>query len=263
MILILSLIGIIIAILSGLTGLGGGIILIPTLLGWFHYQGFFVNNGMQIAANTSIAILFFTTLSTSYQYFKNQLINWHMVKSFLPGLLIGIGCGSLIVTFLDSSALQKSFGLFLLVIVLNLLWPKKPSIKKHKSPIYIIYLVGICTGVLSPMFGIGGGILMIPFFHAQGLILLEAIGSSVFCLLPIAMISLISNTMFGYLKHHLPLESFNTIGYLYWPALLLIAPMSMIFAPIGANIAKKTNVLIIKRLLALVILLTAIQLLMG
>ena len=129
MILILSLIGIIIAILSGLTGLGGGIILIPTLLGWFHYQGFFVNNGMQIAANTSIAILFFTTLSTSYQYFKNQLINWHMVKSFLPGLLIGIGCGSIVVTFLDSSDLQKSFGLFLLVIVLNLLWPKKPSTK--------------------------------------------------------------------------------------------------------------------------------------
>jgi uncharacterized membrane protein YfcA len=263
MIIILSLIGIIIGILSGLTGLGGGIILIPSLLGWFHYQGFFVNNGMQIAANTSIAILFFTTLSTSYQYYKNQLINWQMVKSFLPGLLIGIGCGSFVVTFLDSSALQKSFGLFLLVIVLHLLWPKKPSIKTHKSPIYIIYLAGICTGVLAPMFGIGGGILMIPFFHAQGLILLEAIGSSVFCLLPIAMISLISNTVFGYLKHHLPLESFNTIGYLYWPALLLIAPMSMLFTPIGAEIAKKTNVLIIKRLLALVIFLTAIQLLMG
>lgn len=263
MIFILCLIGLFVGMISGLTGLGGGIVVIPALLAWFKYQGLFSNQAMHIATNTSIVILLFISLSNGYQYYKNNLVNWNMVKSFLPGLLIGIGCGSVMANVLSTNLLEKSFGLFLLAIVLHLLWPEKKQEKKHQSSPYILYLASICTGFLAPMFGIGGGILMIPFFHAQGLILLEAIGSAVICLLPVAIISIISNTTIGYLHHILPFESLYTIGFVYWPGLLCIAPVSMLIAPIGAKIAKKTDVMIIKRLLACIIFLTAIQLLMG
>jgi uncharacterized protein len=261
LIIILGLIGILVGLISGLTGLGGGIILIPSLLAWFKYKAIFPNHAMQIATNTSIAILFCTCLSNAYQYYQNKLINWKMVKSFLPGLILGIAGGSILANFLDTSALEKSFAIFLFAIVLHLLWPEKKQIKQHHASVYTLFLVSICTGFLAPMFGIGGGILMIPFFHAQGLMLLEAIGSSVFCLLPVATISLISNHIMGYLNHTMPLTTLSSIGFVYWPGLLCIAPISMITAPIGAKIAKKTNIIIIKRILALIIFLTSIQLL--
>lgn len=263
MIILLAMIGIIVGICSGLTGLGGGLFLIPTLLWCFKSQGILTSHAMQIASNTSLAILCCTTLVNSYQYHKNKLIDWQMVKSFLPGLVIGIGCGSILANILDTHALEQSFGLFLLLIVLHLLWPQKKQENTHKSPKHIIYLASIITGFLAPMFGIGGGILMIPFFHAQGLILLEAIGSSLFCLLPISIISLTANTLIGYLNHTLPFASVNTLGFIYWPGLLYIAPMSMLSAPIGIKAATKANPQFIKSMLACIILLTAIQLLRG
>ena len=84
MIIILCLIGIVTGFVSGLTGLGGGIIIIPALLAWFKYQGFFVTQQMQIAANTSLLIVLFTNLSNFYQYQRNNLVDWDMIKSFTP-----------------------------------------------------------------------------------------------------------------------------------------------------------------------------------
>jgi uncharacterized membrane protein YfcA len=263
MIIVLCLIGILTGLISGLTGLGGGIIIIPALLAWFKSQGLFTTHVMQIAANTSLMIVLFTNLSNFYQYQKNNLIDWDMIKSFIPGLIIGIILGSYFSNSLDTESLKNIFALFLIFVGIHLLRTHQEVSSSHQSSIYVIYLAGISTGLLAPMFGIGGGILMIPFFHAQGLSLLKSIGSSVFCLIPIAIISLISNTILGYSKGQLPLTELNIIAYIYWPGFLCIASMSMFMAPISAKIAKNSNIKLIKKLLALLIFLTAIHLLIN
>ena len=263
MIIILGLIGVVVGIFSGFTGLGGGILLIPALLYYFKAQGILTSYAMQIAGNTALAVVCCISLVSSYQHHRHKRIHWQMVRSFLPGLVIGIGCGSVLANRLNTQALEQSFGLLLLLIVLHLLWPQKKQVDKQQSPPPVIYLASIITGFLAPMFGIGGGMLMIPFFHAQGLVFLEAIATSVFCLLPISIISLAANTLLGYLHHTLALDSIHTIGFLYWPGLLCIVPMSMLSTPIGIYLAKKTDTRIIKRVLACMILLTAISLLTG
>jgi hypothetical protein len=84
----------------------------------------------------------------------------------------------------------------------------------------------------------------------------KAGGTSAACTLPLATAGTISFIIAG--------SSITTIsgssGYVYWPAFLGVAITSMICAPIGAWLASKTNVSILKKIFAVFLLLTSLGL---
>lgn len=147
-------------ILAGLLGIGGGTILVPILmfLGYSYEQS---------VATSSLAIVM-TSLSGSIQ-------NWRMgFLKFKP--IIYLGISGLVMAFFGAKLvgntpkyiLEFCFALLLLSnLYLGNLRKKLIDQTPHKSPIKINpilaqILTGALAGLLAGLFGVGGGIILVP-----------------------------------------------------------------------------------------------------
>ena len=111
-------------------------------------------------------------------------------------------------------------------------------------------LVGSGIGLLSGLVGAGGAFLSVPFMTWCNVPIRQAVGTSAALGFPIAL----ANTV-GYLvagrSMAAPLP--GAVGYLYLPALAVIAVASMTMAPVGARVAHRTDVARLKKVFALLL----------
>lgn len=262
MIFILYLIvGIFAGLFSGMLGIGGGIIVVPALIFIFKNTIFFTNDLIiHIAVATSLATMIFTTSSSAFAYNKRSLINWKIFGKFFPGLCCGLFFGSLISIYISSDKLIISFALFLATIAIYLFFYKKNAISSNELSLEnkksFLILFSIIIGFLASTFGIGGGILIVPFFLSIGMNIRNASGTSSICAVPIAILGTILFTIIGWNEVNKP----GAFGFIYWPAALIISCTSMLAAPLGVRIAGCCNPLILQRIFSVILIITAINL---
>jgi uncharacterized protein len=109
LILFIMCIGLIAGILSGLIGVGGGIVMVPmlVLLGFTQHQ----------AQGTSLAALLPpVTILAVINYHKSGYIDWRYAIIISLVFVIGGYFGSKIAVHIDQKMLKKIFGLILLII---------------------------------------------------------------------------------------------------------------------------------------------------
>jgi len=87
--LVFALIGAIAGTFSGLLGLGGGIIIVPSLLMVFTLQNIPETVSMHMAVATSLMIIIISSASSSISHHRYNNINWFIVKRLALGLIIG------------------------------------------------------------------------------------------------------------------------------------------------------------------------------
>ena len=114
-------------------------------------------------------------------------------------------------------------------------------------------------GWLSGVFGIGGGIFSVPYFYHRGLKMMNAIGTSAACGIPIAIAGSISYIFIGQDSEILP---DNSIGYVYLPATVIVGIMSSITAKYGVNIAHRMKQKKLRIAFAFLVMIMAFNLLM-
>ncbi|MDX1518900.1 MAG: sulfite exporter TauE/SafE family protein, partial [Gammaproteobacteria bacterium] len=105
----------------------------------------------------------------------------------------------------------------------------------------------------------GGGTLTVPYLMWCNTDIRKAVATSSACGFPIALAGALSMVIIG-LQHEILPE--HTIGYLYWPAALLIIMSSMLFAPLGARIAHTISVTVLKKIFAIVLFMIGIRMVM-
>ena len=116
-VVLLMFIGLIAGILSGLIGIGGGIIMVPMLL----ILGF----SQQQAQGTSLAALLPpVTLFAVINYHKAGFIDWRYAIIISLVFVIGGYFGSKIAVNIDQKTLKKIFGVLLLLIGAKMLLTK-------------------------------------------------------------------------------------------------------------------------------------------
>lgn len=116
-ILMLLLIGLCAGLLSGLIGIGGGIIMIPLLL--------FMGLSQHQAQGTSLAVLSVpVTLLAAMNYYKQGYVDWKFAIVMAIFFIIGGYFGSKIAVHLDQKILKKIFGVILLIVAGKLLLDK-------------------------------------------------------------------------------------------------------------------------------------------
>lgn len=117
-ILSLVIIGIMAGILSGLVGVGGGVVMVPMLvlfLGFSQHQ----------AQGTSLAVLVVpVTAIAVYNYYKEGYIDWRYAAIIAVFFVIGGYFGSKLAINIDQKMLKKIFGVVLLVIAGKMLLEK-------------------------------------------------------------------------------------------------------------------------------------------
>ncbi|HSW69599.1 MAG TPA: sulfite exporter TauE/SafE family protein [Gammaproteobacteria bacterium] len=259
MLIIYLIIGAFAGIMSGLFGLGGGVIVIPALSAVFlHYTSIPREFSMQMAVGTSLAIMISTSLSALYAHHKRQAVRWDMFRLMLPGLMLGAMIGVLIVHYLPSSWLQIIFGLFLILVGLRMLFNHTYNTSETSLSLRLVRISSLLIGILSSILGVGGGTLIVPFLLRCQLDMRKATGTSIACGLSIGIVATLCFMITGFFSAQK--ASWST-GYIYWPAFLGVAVASTLLAPVGAILAHNLPKEILKRFFGLFLLLIACDML--
>jgi len=254
--LIYFCIGAVAGITSGLMGLGGGIIIVPALLYLFIQQGMPGDNLMHISVGTSLATIVFTSVASAWSHHRKGAVMWPEVKLLIPGIITGAIIGAIIADYLPGNQLKRAFGIFEILVALQIGFGLKPKPGRTLPKTPGMLASGTLIGSLSTILGIGGGTLTVPYLMWCNTDIRKAVGTSSACGFPIALAGAISMIVIGTHQQVLPE---HTIGYLYWPAAVLIVMSSVLFAPLGARLAHSLKVSVLKKIFAVVLLLIGIR----
>lgn len=151
-------------VLSGLFGIGGGIILIPMLgllLGLSQHQAQGVTLAAMLLPNGLPAVL----------HFRRQgiRVHWPLVACLTAAFLPGVWSGARLAAHIPDGPLRTVFGVFLAVLAVRT-WLQKPPapgretrVPSAREMVLPGLTIGLTAGLLSGLLGIGGGIVIIPF----------------------------------------------------------------------------------------------------
>ncbi len=102
-------IGILLGLVTGFIGIGGGFIIVPSLV-------LILNLPMKEAVGTSLAIITFTTLVGFITDTRHVAMDWPLLLSITAVSLTGLLTGNIFSRKLPALALKKIFGWFVLVV---------------------------------------------------------------------------------------------------------------------------------------------------
>lgn len=187
--------GLISGLLAGLLGIGGGTVLVPILV-TLNYTP------VQAVATSSLAIVL-TSISGSIQNWRMGYLDFRRVLPIGIPALITAQLGVFLANQFQPDLLLMAFGLLLIVNIflvrlrksLEQQEPTKNTVKI--SPILSRFGTGISAGLLAGLFGIGGGVIMVPL---QMLLLGEKIKVAIQTSLGVIVITAIAATMGHALK---------------------------------------------------------------
>jgi len=243
-------------LISGLLGLGGGVVIVPILILSFELQGMAPEISTHVAIGTSLATILVTSLSSIYTHHQKGAIQWSLVMKISPGILLGSLLGGLVAIALDGNLLQLLFGGFLVLISLQIVFYRPRRRAQNTPSPWALGIVGSGIGGLSTLVGIGGGSLTTPFLSYNGFKFHHAVGTAAACGFPIAFVATLVYITASIPAAQLPA---GTLGYIFIPAWLGIVLTSMPFARIGALLAHRINERLLKQIFAGIILILGIR----
>jgi uncharacterized membrane protein YfcA len=152
-------IGLFIATISSMVGLGGGVFIVPVLVLAFGLPA-------QNAVGISLMTMTFTTISAAIAYARQGKINYR-VGILLDVLDVpGAVLGAYLTTLLPSRWLAGLFGILLFIISIYMIRKREISGGARADPkflglskrvIYLCLMASFASGVVAGMFGAGGG----------------------------------------------------------------------------------------------------------
>lgn len=258
--LLYLIMGSIAGILAGLFGIGGGVIVVPSLAQIFAYDGLPNSIVMHMAAGTSLASIIFTMAAAVFTHYKRKTIVWSTVWQLAPGIIIGTILGAYMASILSTYILKIIFALFVIITAIHLFFSSKQTGKTERAlpSSYIQITAGLFIGLMAGLLGVGGGIVAVPILLRFGLPMHSAAATSAMCALVLSIVGTISFIVTGWHVIDLPLGS---TGFVYWPAALAVAITAMIFAPLGAKLAQRLSGNVLKRCFAILLLIIGITML--
>jgi len=252
------ILGVFAGTVAGLLGVGGGLIIVPVLVILFGQQGFPPELIVHIAIGTSLASIVVTSISSTWSHHKHESVLWSVFWRLAPGIVMGTFVGAGIADLMDASSLRVFFGVFELIVAVQMAMNIKPSPHRQIPKMTGVTSVSIGIGTLSAIVGIGGGTLTVPFLVWCNTSMHKAVATAAACGLPIALAGSIAYTITGLNEVNLP---DNALGYIYWPAFIGIVTTSMLFAPLGARLAHRLPVTVLKKVFAVLLLLLGVSML--
>jgi uncharacterized protein len=237
--------------LAGLLGIGGGMVLVPFLTYIMSTRGASPDLAVKMAIATSMATIIFTSISSVRAHHKRGAVRWDIVKGLAPGIVLGGLIASLgVFALLKGSWLAIFFGLFVTFSATQMFLDKKPAPTRQMPRMAGQLAGGSAIGFLSGLVGAGGGFISVPFMTWCNVAIHNAVATSAALGFPIAVVNAVGYAISGQGVSGLPSGS---LGYIWLPALALIALTSVFMAPVGAKAAHAMDVKRLKRVFACIL----------
>lgn len=251
----LALLGLGTGFLAGLLGIGGGMLMVPFITIIMSGRGVGPDLAVKMAIATSMATIIFTSVSSVRAHHKRGAVRWDLVKGLAPGIVIGSMIGSLgVFAILKGSWLALFFAAFVSFSATQMFLDKKPAPTRQMPGVPGQLAAGGFIGFLSGLVGAGGGFVSVPFMTWCNVAIHNAVATSAALGFPIALANVLGYVISGQNVQNLPAYSF---GYIWLPALAVIAVCSVFTAPLGAKMAHKLPVKKLKRVFASILYLLA------
>lgn len=256
---IYPVLGVVAGILSGLLGIGGGLVLVAALILLLPAQGVPEAIVVPVALASSLGSIVLTGLSSARAHHKRGAVLWPSVCWLVPGMLLGAVLGSAGVVHWAGPGLRWAVVGYCLLVAWQLLsdWPK--AVTGTDSPRVTGWpwtALGVVIGAVSAVVGIGGGSMTVPALISRGVPAVKAVATAALCGVFIALAGALAYSQWPN-PHAMPAWS---AGYVYLPAALGVAVTSIAFAPLGARWAHQVSARTLKRLFAGFLLLMALML---
>lgn len=235
MLALLLVTGAVAGVLAGLLGVGGGIVLVPAFFYVFGALGFDGPQLMQMCLATSLATIIVTSVRSVLSHNKKGAVDWEILRTWAPGIVIGAALGMLTAASLRSGTLQLIFGILALIVGLYMAFGRSswrlaedmPSGAKRMtfSPL---------LGFMSVLMGIGGGSFGVPFMSLHGVVIHRAVATAAGFGVVIAVPAVI-----GFLFVHIDPAAKPpfTIGAVNMVAFFVVIAMTLLTAPLGVKLA--------------------------
>ena len=124
-ILILLAIGLFAGMLSGMVGIGGGIVIVPALV-------YFLTMGQKAAQGTALGLLMFPVgILAVYQYYKQGHVDFKYVGIIAVGFIVGGFLGGRVALSISEEKLKRFFAIVIMLVAIKMLFFDK---KKKQLP---------------------------------------------------------------------------------------------------------------------------------
>ena len=239
------MIGVTTAFIGSIAGLGGDVIFVPTMLFLAQVSSEFSWATPQNIVGISLVVMVFTGLSSALTFMKRKRVDIVSGSLFLAGNLPGALLGVYLNQYIQSGLFELLLGFLMLVIVglffIKKYLPQRQYDENHekKTHIHRKFLRGGCevresfwvvlgvlggftVGMLSGLFGIGGGSLMVP-----AMILLFGMPAHIAA--PTSMFMIFFSSLLSSSAHILS-------GHIVWTYALAAIPGSYLGGVLGARV---------------------------
>jgi uncharacterized membrane protein YfcA len=237
--------------LAGLLGIGGGMIQVPFLVVLLSQRGVTGTLALKMAIATAMATIAFTSIASVRAHHARGAVRWPIVRAMAPGIVAGgLIAGAGVFALLQGPALGIVFALFVGYSATQMLLDRKPHAARQLPSAPAQAAVGAGIGALSSLVGAGGAFMSVPFMTWCNVPIHHAVGTAAALGFPIALASTAGYVIGGW---SVPPALPGAFGYLYLPALAIVAAISVVMAPLGARTAHAMDTRAFKRLFAVLL----------
>jgi hypothetical protein len=257
--LLLPLLGFLIGAIAALTGIGGGVFIVPVLTLLYSFSP-------ANAAGTSLTTIVFTALAATLNYSRQRRISYKtglmLAVVTAPGGMLGVYLS----TVLSAKLLGVLFGFFVIIFVAlpMSIDPRSFRLKRFSTsgadkravePDEVFFssrrkmlfgaVLSFLGGIASGLLGIGGGVLIVP-------ILTLVVGMPIHFATATSMFAITFTSTSEATQHYLAKQT----NFEY---ALLLASGTVLGAQVGAYASKKTSGKNLRRIFGIIIVIVGIQ----
>ncbi|MCU0967745.1 MAG: sulfite exporter TauE/SafE family protein [Rubrivivax sp.] len=238
--------------LAGLLGVGGGMTMVPFLGFMLVHRGVEPGLAVKMAIATSMATIVFTSIASVRAHHARGAVRWDLLRTLAPGIVIGgLAAGAGAFAVLQGPVLALLFAGFVGFSAVQMWRDRRPRPSRRLPGPIGRTAVGGVIGFVSGLVGAGGAFVSVPFMTWCNVPIREAVGTSAALGFPIAVANVAGYLVAGRgLAPALP----GAVGYLYLPALAVLATASVLLAPVGARVAHRTDTTRLKKVFAVLLL---------
>ncbi len=255
---LLPVFGFLIAIVASLTGIGGGIFMVPVLTLLYEFVP-------KNAAGTSLTVIVFTAVASTLNYARQKRIFWRTGLVLASTTVPGAYLGAWLTTQLSARDLGLIFGFFLLAVAVYIISDlgnakRSGSRDAGSSQVFDLGLVksgktiamgaglSFFGGLASGLLGIGGGLLVVP-------IMTFAMGMAIHFATATSMFTMIFTSVSGVVQH-------NQANQINFESALLLALGAIFGAQVGAYTSKRISSKNLRRVFGIVVIVSGLNMIL-
>ncbi len=231
--------GIVSGIAAGLLGIGGGAIIVPALSTALLLLGYDADVVQHVAVGTSLAIIIPTGIMSARAHYRRGALDLKVLRLWAPFIVAGTFIGGLMAGLFSGDVLRIVFAVMAFIIAGNIVFGLQTKLMGHLNGSGLTHRISaFVVGYISSLMGIGGGSLTVPTLVAFGATMHAAVGTSAAIGVAIALSGTLGFIISGWGVAGLPPLS---LGYINLVALVLVAVLAAICAPLGAALAHRMD----------------------